>query len=258
MGFELVEYNKLKGKLLGSIRTFAKYYKQNNVQNLINSYANDTVKSESLGVLYSKIPQPRRTQIGILLTIIRCLDASAETQMQDSRLNAIGCYLYELIDDVYNPEESYLNYFASFVTSPDNSKFHYLLGNSLDFRANNIPDTKDKFQMYSTLRGFIRECVYLDPENPTLGYLPFNSFSSEKIEQFDVEDFLQKLNDRIAELDNALIFEAKTVNKSKLVNPATTGLGLFPVAENVGMPIPSHPQAEVESSYTYELQGLTP
>ena len=162
------------------------------------------------------------------------MDASSKSLDEKEYLvNAVTCYVREIIYDSYNPESSWINYLVSYATTVDNSNLFVLLGFSLDIRQNNMPSNKDLCDMYRALKSFMMPYIYEDPNDLKKGYLPATNqlFSDKKIENFDKETFLKKLIHRIAKLETVLIDEVKTETQYKAGNSAAK-IGMFSAPEN--------------------------
>lgn len=236
MAFTLVKYDLLKQNIISSIKSLARHYKYYDVTDFINAYLVDkTVDPETWGHKYSKISAIRRSQIAFLLTVIRCLDEqiSAKPEALDSCeyiLNAATCYVRDIINQSYDANASWNNYWASFVTSVDNSKFFTLLGTALGFNRSNLPTNNEASTMYTSLKHFILKQTYQDPRNPEHGYIVVDIpsefqvsktltssmvFSIERIEGFIVEDFVGELIARVAALEQKVMDSAKKECKSK-------------------------------------------
>lgn len=239
MGFEYVDYDVLKEKILQSIQHLAKKY-QYNAQKLIDDYQQDKAEAEELAQRYVNIPPKRRTQIGFLLTTIRCLDASTLcTDDKKQLINSLACYVYQIIFNEYDPERSLKNYFSSYVTSPDNSKFYSLLATSLDLRTDNLPSNAELWFMCSKLKTFMLSYIYVDPSDLRKGLLSANNpFNESKIDGFEVKAFLERLTKRIAKLEECVHSQSERLAPDELEKvkvkqqPAySSSLGLFAVAD---------------------------
>lgn len=236
MAFTLVKYDLLRKNIISSIKSLAKHYKYFDVTDLINAYLEDqTIDPAIWKKKYGNISEIRRSQSAFLLTMIRCLDeqiAAKPESLEDCEylLNAAACYVHDIINQSYDAKASWNNYWASFVTSVDNSKFYSLLGSALLFTRGNLPTNNEASTMYSCLKQFILHQTYANPHNPEQGYLVVDSqqesqvsktitpsmvFSSARIEGFVVEDFIGELIARIATLEQKVMDTVKKECKSK-------------------------------------------
>lgn len=242
MGFQYVDYDVLKEKILQSIQHLAKKYKHN-AQKLIEDYKQDKADPNELAHRYANIPQKRRTQSGFILTTIRCLDASSiSIEDRQQILNALACYVHGSIFNDYDPERSWINYFSSFATNENNSKFYVSLATSLDFRVDNIPSDAEFCFMYSKLKNFMLSYIYVDPTDLRKGHLSANNpFSEKKIEDFDAKTFLERLTKKIAKLEQCVHSQSEVLaqDESEQIKvkqqSAYSGLGLFAVADTNGL-----------------------
>ncbi|MDR3502001.1 MAG: hypothetical protein P4L79_05400 [Legionella sp.] len=245
MAFTLVKYELLRKNIISSIKSLAKYYRYFDVTDLINAYLVDkTVDPAIWKQKYSDISEIRRSQAAFLLTVIRCLDEQISSKPEalencEYLLNAAACYVRDIINQSYDAKASWNNYWASFVTSVDNSKFYNLLGSALLFTRDNLPTNNEASTMYTHLKQFILHQTYENPNNPEQGYLVVDSqkesqvaktiissvvFSIERIEGFIVEDFIGELIARIATLEQKVMDSAKKECKSKA---EVTKVGIF-------------------------------
>ncbi len=265
MAFTLVKYDLLKQNIINSIKSLARYYKYYDVTDLINAYLIEkNVEPSVWEKKYSEISAIRRSQIAFLLTVIRCLDEQILTQPEtlghsEYLLNAAACYVRDIINQSYDSKASWSNYWASFVTSVDNSKFFSLLGTALGINRSNFPTNNEASAMYTSLKLFILKQTYRDPQNPEHGYLvmdrsqepqvsetvvPSIAFSSERIEGFVVEDFIGELIARVATLEKKVMDFAKKECKTK-VEVSKIGMFRTEVAEERGQ-ISNHNDLEAE------------
>ncbi|CAM4437491.1 MAG: hypothetical protein LEGION0403_FIIPPAGN_00027 [Legionella sp.] len=245
MAFTLVKYDLLRNNIISSIKSLAKHYKYFDITDLINAYLVDqTVDPAIWKNKYSHISEIRRSQSAFLLTMIRCLDDQITDKPEaldhcEYLLNAAVCYVRDIINLSYDAKASWNNYWASFITSVDNSKFYNLLGSALLFNRGNQPTNNEASTMYSSLKQFILYQTYADPHNPEQGYLVVDSqqapqvsktttssivFSSARIEGFIVEDFIGELIARIATLEQKVMDSVKKECKS---NVEVSKIGLF-------------------------------
>ncbi|WP_133137344.1 hypothetical protein [Legionella rowbothamii] len=245
MAFTLVKYGLLKQNIINSIKSLARHYKYYDATDLINAYLTDkSVDPTTWEQKYSKISAIRRSQVAFLLTVIRCLDEQILARPDalencEYLLNAAACYIRDIINQSYDAKASWNNYWASFVTSVDNSKFYNLLGSALLFNRNNQPTNNEASTMYTCLKQFILSQTYEDPHNPEQGYLvvdkhsepqvsktmmPSIVFSSARIEGFIVEDFIGELIARIATLEQKVMDSAK---KECQIKVEVSKLGMF-------------------------------
>jgi hypothetical protein len=270
MAFTLVKYGLLRKNIINSINSLARYYKYYDVTDLINAYLSDkTVEPSVWEEKYSKISATRRSQVAFLLTVIRCLDEQILAKPEaiehcEYLLNAAACYIRDIINQSYDAKASWNNYWASFVTSVDNSKFYNLLGTALLFNRNNQPTNNEASTMYTHLKQFILSQTYEDPHNPEQGYLVVDKqsesqvsktvissivFSSARIAGFIVEDFIGELIARIATLEQKVMDSAKKECQSKA---EVSKLGMFRseiVSEENG-----HIASEIQSDNTPEKE----
>ncbi|MFJ1267224.1 hypothetical protein ACD661_01495 [Legionella lytica] len=237
MAFTLVKYDLLRKNIISSIKSLAKHYKYFDVSDLLHAYLEEqTVDPTIWKKKYDNISEIRRSQAAFLLTMIRCLDEQIAAQPEslddcEYLLNASACYVRDIINQSYDAKASWNNYWASFVTSVDNSKFYNLLGSALLFTRSNLPTNNEASTMYSCLKQFILHQTYADPHNPEHGYLVVDSqqesqaskaiissmvFSSARIEGFVVEDFINELIARIATLEQKVMDTVKKEYKSKV------------------------------------------
>lgn len=239
MGFEYVDYEVLKEKLLQSIQHLAKKY-QHNAQKFIDDYKHNKADANELAQCYVNIPQKRRTQSGLILVMVRCLDASSIPVADKQQiLNALVCYELENIFHDYDPERSWKNYFSSFVTNVNNSKFYVSLATSLDLRVDNIPSSAELFVMFSKLKNFMRPYVYIDPSDLRKGLLSANNpFNEAKIDGFEVKTFLAGLTKKIAKLEESvhnqralLVADERETVEVKQQSVSSSSFGLFAVAD---------------------------
>lgn len=239
MGFQYVDYDVLKEKILQSIQHLAKKY-GHSAQKLIDDYKQDKADPKELAHKYPNIPQKRRAQIGFILTTIRCLDASSiAIEDRQQTFNALACYVHGSIFNDYDPERSWLNYFSSFATNENNSKFYVSLATSLDFRVDNIPSDADLCFMFSKLKNFMLSYIYVDPTDLRKGHLSANNpFNEKKIENFDVKIFLEHLTKKIAKLEQCVHSQSAVLAQDKKeeikVKPESvysSSVGLFAAAD---------------------------
>lgn len=259
MTFKLVEYEVLKKNILYSIKSLARYYDYSNISDFIDAYLGAqylvTTPAE-LAKKYVNIPPQRRSQIGFLLTVIRCLDDELQehphfSEKNKNLLNAAACYVREIINHTYDPKVSWKNYWASFITSVDGSYFFRFLGSALGINLINIPSCKEAAELYRHLKEFILSRTYKDPDNPKQGYLDDPAytnldnqtpqslpnprpFSEKRIEDFIVEDFIKELIECISRLEQQEFEYAKEEHQRKdkaTMSGLITKVGIFSQVE---------------------------
>lgn len=228
MSFKLVEYKILRAKILQCIHNLAK--KRGgypDAQMFIDSYLEDKVNLDELTKRYAKLNPERRTQMGILLTVIRCLDKLSDEKQQTLLLNAIACYQCDDILKSYNPQDSWLNYAASFFTDENSSFLYGSLFHALDFSQNNFLTGIETFKLFSALEDFLLENIYQDQNKSILSVE--NPFNQNKIEGFDWQEYTHALNGRIGQLKYEIPIgrRLEVFAEKKQATVSSSGLGVF-------------------------------
>lgn len=207
MSFDLVDYGKLKGKLLQSIlKLIEKGDKTVKVDD-----ATDLDKLEDLLI---KVSDDRRPQCRLILRSIKLLDEPTSPPDKARVLNALAYFIHQQIEASYTR------------TSPTNSTFYNDLTTSLALTKENMPDNLDLPDMYTALSKFLRSRIYISGD-PRQGYLPKQEFKFPdplyKIEN-DIKAIELKMSElRIINIDAAsALHEKHQKSKNK-----SGGIGIF-------------------------------
>lgn len=184
MGFQLVDYRTLSNNIRESIST------ELNKHGFI--YNKDLVRALSP---FSKKHSERAIQCKFLLIVLDCLNQSANKE-KEIILNAAVYYVREQI------YESYQGTLTPYFISPERSYLFNSLTTSLNLTKDNFPNSTDLYKMYFALHQFMMEHVYKN-SNPEEGYLELDqqSFSEKKIIGYKVEEVLQDLVKKLADLE---------------------------------------------------------
>lgn len=149
MAFELVDYERLKGKIVESISTLETHHAE----------------------LKSKVPEHRKAQGKFLQDVISVLDKSPDldkTPGQEKERAWVLNMAVFLVRDKISREYNYLS-------SPANSNLYNSLTTSLDINTVNFPTSQHLRVGYPKLEKFLCTYTYIDG-NPEKGYLPHPSF----------------------------------------------------------------------------------
>lgn len=236
MGFILVGYKELKIGLVQCAQgLLRRRNKSTDPNEFITAYLTGTPDSKKLLSVYPKSVEIRQQQLGLMLTLIRLLDASPKPEDQKAQvLNAIAFYIRGQILTSYDPRQSWTNYVASFGTSVEKSKLYGALGTALNLNKFNHPTHKEMRDMLIALKDFIRATIYKTDKDPSQGYSAgVGYFLDRKIPGFNIESFLTDLNNKIQVLDNLLILAAPKKSAPVIVTPANTGLSMFTALEDL-------------------------
>lgn len=262
MAFQYVKYDELKKKLLLSIANLAAKRGHRDANKLIEDYKEDRANPDELSEHYCNISAKRRKQIGYLLTTIRCLDNNSILKPEEKEflLNALACYVEDIIFGEYSPDKSWSNYIASFATDPNRSVFFVSLYNSLNLSADNVPSSPELYSMFSALKNFMLQHIYVDQNQGLLS--TSNPYNETKIESFDWKKFVGVLSKRIGKLEKLSYVESRfrTLEEAKQGNKVTisnTGLGIFQLDEPNKNSCKSSASAEISQLEGTLLQPIS-
>ncbi|MBI2786858.1 MAG: hypothetical protein HYX60_11395, partial [Legionella longbeachae] len=146
-------------------------------------------------------------------------------------LNTASFYVREQIYESY--QGKILKILPFFLRpEPENSTLYNSLTTSLMLATDNFPDCKDLIEMYSTLEEFMKAHTY-NNSDPKKGYLPITDqlFSKQKIEGYMVEEVLQDLVKKIANLNLEQIETTKKLQLNKDLS-GKSDLGMFKSKHN--------------------------
>ena len=236
MGFRYVEYDKL-----------SKYIRESIATEIRSHRLNDKNLQRALKYLFIGHPE-RATQCRYLLAVLGCLD-KPYAKDQKRILNAAAYYIR---DQIF---ESYQGKVTPIFLVPENSTLFNSLTTSLDLTKENFPDSKDLLEMYISLGKFMQTHTYKDSD-PERGYLEpaSQSFSRRKIRGFEVEEVLQDLVKKIAELRLKQIEQTKEkqLAKEPEKKSGVSTLGLFGSKNNDLHPDITVPSEQISVSVSVQ------
>ncbi|MFA6303392.1 MAG: hypothetical protein WC627_09745 [Legionella sp.] len=179
MGFTLVEYEMLKGKVQVSISTY------------VGQAQFDATR---MNKAHAKLTDGnRRIQCQCLLKLMELLDAPACPEQFKNKKNLIlNGAVFHIRSQIFN---SYV------ATSATNSDLYKLLTSSLGITKKNTPENDDLFQMYGLLEKFLRANAYNTEKgicDPELGHLKERPFSA--IRDYSIDDDICELSEVLSKL----------------------------------------------------------
>jgi hypothetical protein len=242
MTFELVAYEKLKGKLIESVKTLIRTYIPK------AEIDDDLTKLESL-LNDPRVSADRRPQCILILKAITLLDPSSESIDSKSRvLNSLAYYIHQKIESTYKH------------TSATNSNLYNSLTTALGLSKENTPDNIDLPDMYSALSKFLRAHIYKSGD-PRKGYLDKQVLDiPDYVVETDIKAIELRMHElRVINIDDAYKLHLKQ-QKPKASEVGYIGSLFGYAAPKTDKPKASHKKAtrKVSETVTEEQSDITP